>query len=303
MIDQIISALKISLAECRKYETPAEYVYQLNMVLNRYKTNLFRMMEDKHKCVHDPKEFFQIRIAMSWRTKPGLSRVTSLMDNSPIMLHLNGFQPVVGERRNKENIYSKAVRIDDIIDLERIMALKTDHYYCGLMLSPNYVSEEDALLNHLGEDKYSELSMYLNLDKTVDDVIVFTMQLNSCVSAEVIQKHLVDSAERMADNPMTAKKLKALKAQAEIFRGTDARIPKDVQNYIDGKIPKLEESKEETVPADPVGNIFGTSTAQVTGTISASAVKKVKPFRAKNNPGLMAKTTKSGKSRNKNKYW
>ncbi|AEV89693.1 hypothetical protein OBP_256 [Pseudomonas phage OBP] len=302
MIDQIISALKISLNECKKFENPAEYIYELNMVLSRYKTNLFNMLEDKHKYLHDPREFFQFRISTSWRTKPGFSRVTTLKDNSPIMLQVNGFQPFAGERKNKEKIYNKAVRIDDVIDLERIMSLKSDHYYCGLMQSPGYVSEEDVILTQLGAEKYAEMSMYLNLDKTVDDVIVFSLQLNSVVPDSVMAKHNEASAAAIADNPMTAKKLRTLQALAKVHEGMEEhRIPKDVKMYMDGKIPNLDSDKE-SIPTNVVDSIFG-GTKQEAGSISASAVKKTAPFRAKNHLRLANLNGGVGASRKKNKFW
>lgn len=284
MIDQIISALKISLGECRKYEDPAEYVYQLNSVLNRYKTNLYNLIKDKRDYLHDPREFFQFRIATSWRTRPGFGRVTTIIEQTPIMLHVNGFQALTGERRNKESNYNKAVRIDDVIDLERIASLKNDHYYCGLMASSSYVSEEDILREQLGIEKYAELSMYFTVDKVVDDGIVFTLQLNGNVVYSVVEQNNIEEANLIPSDPVISRRTAKLLREAAAAK-------------------LLAEPVEEVLPTTPVDVLFGTPRVKVTQSATPVEKEKVEPFRSKNNPGVTRPTGNVGLTRKKHKYW
>lgn len=204
MIDQILNALRISLAECNKYQEPAEYIYQINQVLNRYKTNLFKMVPDKELLAYDPKELFNIQIKGSWRCSPDFSRVSVVKDASPLMLHFVGFMPEVGHRLNLEKNISKAVRVDDIIDIERINKLKTD-YYIGMSAvnNPDHQDEDDLMEAVIGEEKAQNCSMFWNAEKVVDEVIVISFQLNGHVYDSVLEDHHFSSAASMAMDTKT----------------------------------------------------------------------------------------------------
>lgn len=198
MIDQIISALRISLAECKKYEEPAEYIYQINQVLNRYKSNLFKLIPDKHKLAYDPKELFNIQIKGSWRCQPDYKRRTAIFDRSPLLLHVVGFMPEIGRRLNLEKNLSKAVRIDDIVDIDRINGLKTDYYKGMSPVSNSEHQDEDDLMEEvIGWEKAQDCSMYWNADKVVDEVVVITFQLNGKVFESVLEDHHFASAASM----------------------------------------------------------------------------------------------------------
>lgn len=202
MIDQVISALKLSLAECKQYEDPREYVYELNQVLNRYKTNLFKMMEEKDRFLQDPKEFIQMRICASWVTRRGtLSRVgrcsSILKETSPVLLHINGFIPVQGERRNKEATFAKAVRIDDVVDLVRITQIKTDHFDFDYKQDHPAYTEADVMEQHLGL-RYCNLSMYHQRNNQTHDLLEFSLQLNGMVFYSVVKNHELAMSKMMA---------------------------------------------------------------------------------------------------------
>lgn len=282
MIDQIISAMKLSLNECKKHEDPARYIYELNMVLNRYKTNLFKLMENKHQYIQDPQEFFQFRINTSWVTRPGFGRVAEVSKVGPVLLHVNGYRPYAHERKNKEVSFNKAVRIDDVIDIRRIASVKTDHYSGLLMSSPLYKTENDIISETIGEEKHNETSLYLNVEKNADDTIYFNMQLNATVDTKVVAKHHIDSAGRQPDSPLSAKKKEAKEAAAKLRR----------ENFFTEELPK-EEPK--------VIELFGKDT--ITTNVTAASVKKVQPFRAKNHTSNMKGKNALGMGRSKNKYW
>lgn len=218
MITQILKALKGSLAQCKKHEDPAQYIYALNSTLNRYKSNLFNMIPNKELLAYDPKELFNFRIHSTWRLRPDYKRESTIADRGPIMLSVSGFIPLVGERRNLEKTHNQSIRIDDVIDLDRIANLKTD-YYKGLSVGTNsdFKDEEKHLEEILGWEKLDECSVYYSIERAVDDVINVAFQLNSKVYSEVLDKHHTASAARMADSPLTKREIKRAEARARLL--------------------------------------------------------------------------------------
>uniref|UniRef100_A0AAU8L0Y8 Uncharacterized protein n=1 Tax=Pantoea phage Survivor TaxID=3232176 RepID=A0AAU8L0Y8_9CAUD len=218
MITQILKALKGSLAQCKKHEDPAQYIYALNSTLNRYKSNLFNMIPNKELLAYDPKELFNFRIHSTWRLRPDYKRESTIADRGPIMLSISGFIPLVGERRNLEKTHNQSIRIDDVIDLDRIANLKTD-YYKGLSVGTNsdFKDEEKHLEEILGWEKLDECSVYYSIERAVDDVINVAFQLNSKVYSEVLDKHHEASAARMADSPLTKREIKRAEARARLL--------------------------------------------------------------------------------------
>ncbi|QBZ70757.1 hypothetical protein pETSU_176 [Edwardsiella phage pEt-SU] len=223
MINQILSALRISLKECKKYEDPAEYIYQINQVLNRYKTNLFKMIPDKEQLAYDPKELFNIQIKANWRCSPDYKRRTSILDHSPVMLHFIGFLPIVGVRLNLEKNVSKAIDISDIIDLDRINGLKTD-YYSRRVGDEGFYNEETIMENTIGFGKADSCSLYWTADRAPDDIIVFNFQVNAKVHDSVIDKYNLASAAAMAIKDGTPRQMAIQKALEDklLNKGTGA---------------------------------------------------------------------------------
>ncbi len=218
MITEILKALKGSLAQCKKHEDPAQYIYALNSTLNRYKSNLFNMVPNKELLAYDPKELFNFRIHSTWRLRPDYKRESVIADRGPVMLSISGFMPLVGERRNLEKTHNRSIRVDDVIDLDRIADLKTD-YYNGLSAGTNseFKDEEKHLEERLGWEKLDECSVYYSIERAVDDVINVAFQLNSKVYSEVLDKHHAASAARMADSPLTKREIKRAEARSRLL--------------------------------------------------------------------------------------
>lgn len=126
MIDTLIGALRISLGECNAFKDPNKYGYEINQVLNRFKTNLFKMIPDKAKHLYDPKEFIQIRLTFHWQTWSGKMGDLSVKSSSPVLLHVNGFIPELGLRANRERTFIRTVDVSDIIDINRIANIVPD---------------------------------------------------------------------------------------------------------------------------------------------------------------------------------
>lgn len=189
MLNQIVAALKLSLKECDKYEDPCEYVYQLGEVLLRYKTNLFSLMSNRAEYVQDPKEFFHIKIVADWRVRPGYNRSQVLIDSSPTLLYINGFRPAVGERMNKEQSFNTTVRVDDIINLNKIASIKTDYYQTPTLGPDNKVMmEEDIMAAKIGH-AVGNSSILFQREWWVDEVMHFTTQINSQVHPSALAEH------------------------------------------------------------------------------------------------------------------
>lgn len=283
MINQILNALRISLAECKKYEEPAEYIYQINQVLNRYKTNLFKMIPNKADLIYDPKELFNIQIKGSWRCGPDFRRKSVVFDRSPLMLHIVGFIPEVGRRLNLEKNLSKAVRIDDIIDIERINGLKTD-YYVGMSATnnPDHQDEDDLMEAVIGWEKAQDCSMYWNAEKVVDEVVVINFQLNGVVYESVLAEHHFNSAASMKVKGETAR-------QQAIQDALEAKLLNKGKHGA-----SYAEIHDDDPKQDLVRDFFSPVPPQVHSQVAAQSVKVAKPKR---------KTGAMHLTRKKHNFW
>lgn len=126
MIDVLIGALRLSLDKCNTISNPNEYGYEVNQVLNRFKTNLFKLIPDKAKHLYDPKEFIQIRLTFHWKTWMGKPGEVSVKEHSPVLLHVNGFIPELGLRANRERTFIRTVDVSDIVNIDKIANIVPD---------------------------------------------------------------------------------------------------------------------------------------------------------------------------------
>lgn len=126
MINILIGALKLSLDKCNTIIDPNVYAYEINQVLNRFKTNLFKLIPDKAKHLYDPKEFIQIRLTFHWKTWSGTPGEVSVKEHSPVLLHVNGFIPELGLRANRERTFIKTVDVSDIVNINKIANIISD---------------------------------------------------------------------------------------------------------------------------------------------------------------------------------
>lgn len=242
MIDQLIAALRISLTECKKYEDPARYIFELNQVLNRYKTNLFKAITAGQDYEHDPKEFFHFRIATSWRVGKDWGMKPKLLDNSPVLLYVNGFYPHES-RKNRELTFNKTVDISDIIDMERIRSIKTDYYsFDGTMSDRDYMSENDLMEVNLGPD-FINTSMYFFVEKVADEIINFSFQLNSQVYYTVAEQQTLDHIARHAAREEPRKYVKAqkpiLKPEDELDQPADPVPPEPIKIDVPKQVDEM----------------------------------------------------------------
>lgn len=255
MINQIISALKISLGDCKKFEDPIQYVYELNQVLNRYKTNLFIAMTDGKDYEYDPKEFFQFRIGTSWRVGRGWNAEPKLMDSAPILLYVSGFYPE-GHRKNRESSFNKTVDISDILDIDRIRLIKNDYYADIAPSDRDYFNEHDLMEAALGSN-YDNVSMHFNLDRTADEVIVFNFQLSAIVYDKVVLKQQRDHIARHTAREEASTRVKKKKEKVAV-------VP-----------------KEET-PKAPIDVLFGSQSPEQIhdrlATIRAASKRQNSPY-------------------------
>lgn len=198
MLKQIGAALRISLTKCNVHTDPITYLFELNQVLNRYKSNLFKDLI-KSDIGYDPKEAFQLRIATNWETKPGLLGRPTIVNRAPITLYISGFIPGGGkERKQLEVKYNYAVDVSDVINLERIAGIKTDYHTRGAVaLLKDYRSEVDMI-----QDRYpnreKDINIYFTGESQAYEYFVFSLQINANVYDDLIEQHnqlIADSME------------------------------------------------------------------------------------------------------------
>lgn len=169
MLKQIAAAMKISLKECAAVEDPTEYTKAILGVLTRYKTNIFKMIYKDGEIWQDPKELIQFRIGTSFRTRAGFDKKPLIIDRNPIMLYINVLIPDPTGPVNKENVRNLAVRVCDVIDMDKLLMLTPDCYL--------------PVAEQTGEYNIDIPGLYHNLDRGPDEVYTFTIQLNAGVDA------------------------------------------------------------------------------------------------------------------------
>lgn len=214
MIEQILAAIKISLKECNKFTDPVEYIYEINQVLNRYKSNLYKAFTAAGETEYDAKEFIHFRIASSWTTRPGFDNKPKITVRSPVMLYVNGFTPTT-ERINKENQYNRALDISDIISLERIASIRDDyHTRSAITANKGYMSEVDEIL----ERYYGtpDLSVYFLAEAGANDNYSFSFQINSVVFNSLVKDEYISQAAKMASDPHRSLKELARKTKLPV---------------------------------------------------------------------------------------
>lgn len=203
MIDNLISALKLSISQCSVHrQDPQRYLNEVNQVLNRYKTNLFKSVVNPQEFLYDPREFIQFRITGEYATQRGFKNTSILTDKGRAMLYVNGFFPDVNSRINKEKIYHKAVCIDDVFDLTAFHEIANDHYYRKYRPTDGQRTEQQDFEIKLG-NYVGNMNIYFQRDARVDEVFVFNFQINAEVHHRVMSDYHLASAERMVVGPIT----------------------------------------------------------------------------------------------------
>lgn len=178
MLDVLINALKISISECRKYDEPAEYIYQVNQVLNRYKTNLFKMLKTGKHEHYDPKEIIQIKIHTCWILSRGFNNNTNIVERPPIMLQISGFSPA-DVKLNREKTFVKSVDINDVFDFDKINKLRTDHFIKDEDDETSR-TEMDIMADYYGYDN-KNINLYYRAERIVGGSLTANFQINGIV--------------------------------------------------------------------------------------------------------------------------
>lgn len=226
MIDTLVGALRLSLDKCNAIQDPNEYGFELNQVLNRFKSNLFKMIPDKAKHLYDPKEFIQIRLTFHWKTwgnKPGNANVK---EHAPILLHVNGFIPELGLRANRERTFIKTVDVSDIIDIGKIANISTEDTpeYAGVNTKSTALLKS-GLRNPLTCVFHETLGAF-------EGVRTYTMQISALVFREVDkdERSYVVEADREKVKPLnTCLAIVASKSHAQAFLLSNVNKPAEDQ--------------------------------------------------------------------------
>lgn len=228
MINQILDAMKISLAECMKYEDPAEYIYQINQVLNRYKSNIYKAIGKQTGWRYDNKEFINFRIMTSWTTRPMYTGDPVISQRSPIMLYCNGFTPTT-ERVNKEDAFNTAVDISDVVSLDRIASIRNDYHTRPAMSAIKDYKSEVQMVSDKHDDSEDTLSLIFTAEAGANDNYVFNLQLNSVVYKAITDVEYIQQAKNIVSHPSLSLKEIAAREKA------GSPVPKEALLPVRGK--------------------------------------------------------------------
>lgn len=213
MINQIVEALKISLKQCNKIDSPVAYAQEVLNTISRYKTNIFKIQSKDPNIFQDPKELFQIRIGTSWRTKPDMMRRACITDRSPVLLYVNGYIPDASGPINKERNFNVSVDISDIIDIDKLNQIKTDWYRLAEPIGRAKLDEDDD------SDDSTALDMqgiYFVTDRTINEIIDFNIQFNANISHSVLRDYHEKVAAKMANDPKLSNEILVRRAEQAV---------------------------------------------------------------------------------------
>jgi hypothetical protein len=197
MIDTLIGALRLSLDKCNTISNPNEYGYEINQVLNRFKTNLFKLIPDKSKHLYDAKEFIQIRLTFHWKTWSSKPGEANIKEHSPVLLHVNGFIPELGLRANRERTFIRTVDIGDVVDINKIANIIPD-------VSPEFTESNtiaSSVIKHTLRGR--DTCVYHESLGSFEGVRSFTMQISALVysQADKDERSYVQESDRDKGNP------------------------------------------------------------------------------------------------------
>lgn len=194
-LDILGNALRLSLSDCNKIENQGDYIYAINEVLNRYKTNLFRLIEDVPGVLYDKKELINLRISGSYRVKLETEIHVSHTVTSPVLLHISGFNPIPGVKRNLEDNFIKSFDVSDIIDMEKIMTLKSlyEEPVGFVRLYANV--EEDKIFRSIIGDRINDMSLYHFSEAGTDDIVKVSFHISGVINDRVLRDLYMQQAK------------------------------------------------------------------------------------------------------------
>jgi hypothetical protein len=194
----LAESVKLCLKDLKTIENPIEYLYEVNQVLNRFKTNIFNIIKDP-SLKEDPKEAIQFTIKGGAKIK--FNELTSIesADFDKTFLYVNG--TYIGKTITEINGYfNHCVCIDDVFDTSKISKIKGKYFNVNRS-DTSYVSEQYLIETYL-DYKMNRVSISLTSEKMADDVIKLELQINGIVYDQVLKSFGKEKSRFLSQLPV-----------------------------------------------------------------------------------------------------
>lgn len=121
----IAEAIKLCISKVSKDLEPILYLYEVNQILNRFKTNLYKMM-DESKSDLDPAQLINITIKSGGILRNG-GGVPVISEVSPVLLKIYG-ERGYGKIGTPAKLFDHTLDISSVFDAKKFCQIKDDYY-------------------------------------------------------------------------------------------------------------------------------------------------------------------------------
>lgn len=181
--EKVALAIKSLIARLPKGGDPIKYIYEVNQILNRVKSNLYKMMDETQSDV-DPAEMISIVI------KAGLNIDNFINGTKPNFYHpttlkIYGFRGYGRLNGGLPEEFAVTLDISDVFDKDSLYKVRMDYFkddLKGLKNPESYLIENHPFV------KSGRHSIYMRTSKNYDGTYLTSLNLAGIIYHEVLEE-------------------------------------------------------------------------------------------------------------------
>lgn len=221
----IAGALKKAIAPLIKIENSVEYLYEVNQVLNRFKTNLYKLMDESQSDI-DPATLFNIVITGS-REIINAGGIEEVVARSPITLRVFGTRGYGHDTLVLGAEYMHQIDISDVFRGDALAQVHSTHFMSsrvGAQLAPR----GKELRHFLSHDlvKEDRIGMHMDSFLTIERRCVITMVMSGIIFPEALELGRRKCPDRMKGSEKNQPREKRITLSDLKIAGTPGRKTK-----------------------------------------------------------------------------
>lgn len=192
----IAGALCKAIAPLKTIENDVDYLYEVNQVLNRFKSNIYSMMDETESDL-DPATLLNITITGS-RQLEDFGGAEVIVDRSPITLRVYGVRGYGFKTAVLGADFMHQVDISDIFRGDAIAQFHSDHFISNREGAQNVPRERDYRIYIANEQvRESRIGMHFDGHITTDRRYVISMIMSGIIFPEVLERGRRKSSDKM----------------------------------------------------------------------------------------------------------
>lgn len=187
----ILDAVKLLISRLEYTGDGVKYLYELNQILNRVKSNIYRMM-DITACKEDPVDFFNISV----RTSSLVNFVGEVapINESPVMLKVYGKRSYGMVDNLSTTEFNASLDITDVFHREALYSVRENYLRVN---TRNGLRDENVQINGHPDVIESRHSIYLETARELHRCWVVTAIISGIVYPEVLIRSRMKLVEQM----------------------------------------------------------------------------------------------------------